>query len=952
MQSSPASDQCAVAHDGTLFDVSEITFYNDPDDDVPLNPVPPSARIPVSSPSSSLHPFFAGSPAPAKFVAGSRKSGRVTRPSNRLIDPDNGEAPPRGTVAVKRAASGSIISPSARRKLIDSGNDSEDSHNEQSAGTEEESGGEDGGMKDDGRDTEEEMEDLEQRHALTKAMGDADREALGSRRKEDRTADVRTIFTREKRINPDTQEEEYGSWCTVCRAAGVTAKHCFFKGSVTSLRNHIARNPDHVKLYIERCQKLGLLFNDRVLAKTESAVSLDGMKQGSLNGIVTREPRMPAFTSAGMLDYVIELIVSEDKAFQLIDKGSFRRLLKYLRPALSDKEIPHRTKLRQEILRRAQDIEVRICERLGGIPGRISFTFDTWTSDAGDPYLSVTGHYIWASEDQPMDWSLKTDQLAFTHLEGNHSGSNIGNILVRTFDRYNLRSKLGWATADNAPNNFTGIRAAATIVNTTPGLLQKWDPAQRYIRCMEHAVDLSARHFVATISPSVNGNQLKKIKKALQAVDIEDEDLDLDLLNEQLAGIDGADDGADDDDDIDNVSDEFEAADPLLDFADSLGKALALVKQIRASPQARAFFKKSCVQNNVPTLQLLLWIRTRWASMYSFLDRMLTVRKAINHFVQLADDSDEVPTLRRKSYTDFRLGKQDWRKLELMHEVLKEPASAKQTFSSSREPTVFRTIPVLEFLQESWENMADLPRFYEVEDALRKGLANLEKWYRKVSDVDAYFICLVLNPNIKTAYTEDKWKPEFHKAGMKRLGEVFDGYYIPPPPTPNPTSTVPDTLAPRVPNKAEGQYGYSWMQNAVRARVQAERVMSSPRDELKHYLESPLEKVDDVIQYWGRNSGPSHYPTLARMARDYLAIQGSATPSERAFSGGSLTGVALRNRLDVQVFEALQLLKSAYQNGHIDANSEVQKHFDAVWKDDNVDVEMTSLENESSWYLN
>ncbi|KAF5378616.1 hypothetical protein D9615_007187 [Tricholomella constricta] len=486
----------------------------------------------------------------------------------------------------------------------------------------------------------------------------------------------------------------------------------------------------------------------------------------------------------------------------LIDKGSFQRLLKYLRPALSDKEIPHRTKLRQEILRRAQDIEVRICERLGGIPGRISFTFDTWTSDAGDPYLSVTGHYIWASEDQPMDWSLKTDQLAFTHLEGNHSGSNIGNILVRTFDHYNLQSKLGWATADNAPNNFRGIRAAATIINTSPGLLQKWDPAQRYIRCMEHAVDLSARHFVATISPSVNGNQLQKIKKALQAVDIEDKDLDLGFLNEQLAGIDGADDEADDDDDIDNVSNEFEAADPLLDFANSLGKALALVKQ------------------------------------------------AINHFVQLADDSDEVPTLRRKSYADFRLGKQDWRKLELMHE---EPASAKQTFSSSREPTVFRTIPVLEFLQESWENMADLPRFYEVEDALRKGLANLEKRYRKVSDVDAYFICLVLDPNIKTAYTEDKWKPKFHKAGMKRLGEVFDGYYIPPPPTPNQTSTVPDTLAPRVPSKAEGQYGYSWIQNAVRARVEAERVMSSPRDELKHYLESPLKKVNDVIQYWGKH---------------------------------------------------------------------------------------------------
>lgn len=62
------------------------------------------------------------------------------------------------------------------------------------------------------------------------------------------------------------------------------------------------------------------------------------------------------------------------------------------------------------------------------------------------------------------------------------------------------------------------------------------------------------------------------------------------------------------------------------------------------------------------------------------------------------------------------------------------------------------------------------------------------------------------------------------------------------------------------------------------------------------------------------------------MARDYLAIQGSATPSERAFSGGGITGTASRNRLSVPVFEALQILKSAYRNGHIGAADDAAKH--------------------------
>jgi hypothetical protein len=70
------------------------------------------------------------------------------------------------------------------------------------------------------------------------------------------------------------------------------------------------------------------------------------------------------------------------------------------------------------------------------------------------------------------------------------------------------------------------------------------------------------------------------------------------------------------------------------------------------------------------------------------------------------------------------------------------------------------------------------------------------------------------------------------------------------------------------------------------------------------------------------------------MARDYLAIQGSSVPSERAFSSGGLTSTSLRNRLSPATFEALQILKSAYKNGHISAFQEaegrVQSHLEGL----------------------
>ena len=70
------------------------------------------------------------------------------------------------------------------------------------------------------------------------------------------------------------------------------------------------------------------------------------------------------------------------------------------------------------------------------------------------------------------------------------------------------------------------------------------------------------------------------------------------------------------------------------------------------------------------------------------------------------------------------------------------------------------------------------------------------------------------------------------------------------------------------------------------------------------------------------------------MAWDYLAIQGSATPLEHAFSSGGITGCTQRNRLQPAVFEGLQLLKSAYQNGHLSAGMQAACHAEGSFDSD------------------
>jgi hypothetical protein len=125
---------------------------------------------------------------------------------------------------------------------------------------------------------------------------------------------------------------------------------------------HQSSNQVHVKIYQERCTELGIQMNSRVFCK--SAANSELLRQASLDDVVTREQKPPVFTSDGLLDYIVEMIVCEDEAFQLIEKGAFCRLLQYCRPSLGTKDIPYRQKIRQEIVDRARVAEIKIKEKL------------------------------------------------------------------------------------------------------------------------------------------------------------------------------------------------------------------------------------------------------------------------------------------------------------------------------------------------------------------------------------------------------------------------------------------------------------------------------------------------------------------------------------------------------------------------------------------------------------
>ncbi|KIJ22893.1 hypothetical protein M422DRAFT_57030 [Sphaerobolus stellatus SS14] len=251
---------------------------------------------------------------------------------------------------------------------------------------------------------------------------------------------------------------------------------------------------------------------------------------------------------------------------------------------------------------------------------------------------------------------------------------------------------------------------------------------------------------------------------------------------------------------------------------------------------------------------------------------------------------------------DTHFKKAEWDSLVLIQKVLAEPATAQASFLSEAVPTVWKLLLTLEFMQTHLEDMQHDPEFASVKHGLEKALKVLAKYYWKTDATSTNIVTLVLNPGIKMEYIKANWGKEWLTEAEETMGRLFDRYHS----EVSQGSKSESRTAPHAPSpvKASSGYGSSWLAAS-----------------LKQYLESPLALgEEDIVGWWGLHC--SEYPTLSQMARDYLAIQGSAAPCERCFSSSGQTGTSRCNCLLPKTFEVLQILKNAYKTGEMQTAAE------------------------------
>lgn len=256
-----AEHQARIKGRGTCKDASEIEWFHDPDDDMPISPHPESSSKALPPGPRTLDSFI-GSHRPATVVAGSRRSGRPIKPSAKVREAASSAIPAKrsGTTTMPPATKRPLVSATSSSTIGDNDGGGDDNNDDDDIST----------NKDESfvaNSDDEEAKEAEEAYQQIKAFGDADRDVRKSLKKDERTADLRMIFTEEKgHKNAHTGESEDGWWCNICKEADLPLQNCFFKGSISTRRTHIARNPNcHFPIYKSRCEEKGIIMHERAI---------------------------------------------------------------------------------------------------------------------------------------------------------------------------------------------------------------------------------------------------------------------------------------------------------------------------------------------------------------------------------------------------------------------------------------------------------------------------------------------------------------------------------------------------------------------------------------------------------------------------------------------------------------------------------------------------------------
>jgi len=340
--------------------------------------------------------------------------------------------------------------------------------------------------------------------------------------------------------------------------------------------------------------------------------------------------------------------------------------------------------------------------------------------------------------------------------------------------------------------------------------------------------------------------------------------------------------------------DTYEAgSDSSDDMVTAISRLSFLCRKIRLSPKLRRLLEKLCKEKDVKYLVPIIDVATRWNSTYDMLVRAVEIKDIMSDTLYQYKDRDLI---------NLVLTEADWNCVYQLIEILAPLKEATLLASQNGDSLMItNVIPTYhlcaEILGESLNNFNFSDDIYiGIDSAIEK----LNHYYDKISPMVG--IALLLNPCLKKQMLTEslQWEEQWVESVLDHFMSSFDHYKRKlSRPSENFFTHIITTPVVQVENGVLSKY-----KNKKRKVI----TDTSTEEEYTKYFNEPLSADGtNVLSYWKAKA--FDYPILSAMAKDYLTVQASSVPAERAFSSGVDLVTANRCSLSGRTIEMTQFLK-------------------------------------------
>ncbi|KAJ3499225.1 hypothetical protein NLJ89_g10123 [Agrocybe chaxingu] len=248
---------------------------------------------------------------------------------------------------------------------------------------------------------------------------------------------------------------------------------------------------------------------------------------------------------------------------------------------------------------------------------------------------------------------------------------------------------------------------------------------------------------------------------------------------------------------------------------------------------------------------------------------------------------------KRNDLRKFEMSAEEWKIAEQLRDILSTLKDA-MLFFSRATPNLATVIPAMDYIDTQLTTQGHNTALKSlVCAAIGMAKKTLNRYYTLTDSSEVYRIAMILHPQHKLSYFKKVgWPQDWIDTAEQLLTDEYERSYR----VEEVSDNSDDDGGPRAETSAEslktGPSGGSKSKKPKKENIfdnipaLAAPTRTELRDELRRYLDSDPEKVENVLLWWYEHH--SIYPCLSCMALDYLCIPATSMDVERLFSRGCL----------------------------------------------------------------